>query len=472
MISVILCGGSGARLWPLSRAHYPKQFLDLNSDMSLLRETINRVSVLSDKFYFVANEEHRFMVAEHQRLSGVEGCVLLEPVARNTAPAIAAASLQAVEDGQGDEAMFVLPSDHLIPNDAAFREYLNSAEAFAKEGLVVTLGVQPTRAETGYGYIHCSLEIDEVSGARGVQEFTEKPALADAERFVKSEEYLWNSGIFIVTPNRYLSLLQEYAPEVFVSALESFEQRRADLDFVRLSKSHFEKSPSISIDNALMEPLSASSESVVVIPFKASWSDLGSWNSLWEVVDKDLANNAIVGDVLAQGVTNSYLHSSGRLLAAVGVDNIVIVESPDAVLVADKNNVQNVKHIVQQLEMEERSEYLHHREVYRPWGKYDLIGAGDGYQVKQITVSPGSALSLQKHQCRAEHWIVVKGCAEVVQGSETYMVHQNESTYIPIGQLHSLRNPTQEDLVIIEVQSGDYLGEDDIERLDDQYGRV
>ncbi|WP_415887081.1 mannose-1-phosphate guanylyltransferase/mannose-6-phosphate isomerase [Neptuniibacter sp. QD37_6] len=472
MISVILCGGSGARLWPLSRAHYPKQFLNLNSDMSLLRETVNRVRDLSDKFYFVANEEHRFMVAEQQRLADVKGTVLLEPVARNTAPAIAIAALQAVTDGCGDEAMVVLPSDHLITDGAAFRGYLKSAEKFAKEGLVVTLGVQPTRAETGYGYIHCTVEVDEASGARSVQQFTEKPIAADAEAYLGSGEFLWNSGIFIVTPNRYLYLLQKFAVEVFVSALESFKHKAADLDFVRVSKTHFKKSPSISIDYALMEPLCESSESVVVIPFELSWSDLGSWSSLWDLVSKDPANNAVVGDVLAQDVTNSYLHSSDRLVAAVGVDNLVIVESSDAVLVADKNDVQNVKHIVKRLEMEGRSEYVHHRAVYRPWGKYDLIGTGDGYQVKQITVSPGAALSLQKHECRAEHWVVVKGCAEVVQGSETYTVRQNESTYIPIGEVHSLRNPTEENLIIIEVQSGEYLGEDDIVRYKDQYGRI
>ena len=471
MISVILCGGSGARLWPLSRSQYPKQFLNLLSESSLLSSTIGR-SAQSDHCYFVANEEHRFLVAEQKRRSNANGKILLEPIGRNTAPAIAIAALLASADGLENEAMVVMPSDHLIEDADRFNEALRTAEGYARDGLIVTLGVSPTRPETGYGYIKSGKPVFGSADISWIEQFSEKPDQTTAEAYVLSGDFYWNSGIYIITPATYLAQLKKHAPDVYLKAVEAFEGLTVDSDFIRVSPAAFEQIPSISIDHALMEPLCKySNEAAVVIPYHSSWSDLGAWNSLWEVAEKDEAGNAVQGDVLLHGVKNSLLHSSGRLISAVGVEDLVLVETPDAVLIADKNSVLDVKNIVQWLEAENRSEYLHHREVYRPWGKYDLIGVGEGYQVKQITVSPGASLSLQKHSQRAEHWIVVKGCAEVLKGDSSFLVRENESTYIPIGEIHSLKNPTAEELVIIEVQSGSYLGEDDIERFDDLYGR-
>jgi len=471
MISVILCGGVGARLWPLSRSCYPKQFLQLSSDKSLLGNTLQRAEMCL-AHYFIANEEHRFLVAEQKRLAGLEGRILLEPKGRNTAPAIAAAAFQACADGYADEPMLILPSDHLIQDQTEFVASVYSAESYARDGKIVTLGIRPTRPETGYGYIARGGSVEGQGDASWIECFVEKPDKAKAQCFFESGEYLWNSGIYIVTPRVYLSLLKRFAEEVYFALEGAIVKSAPDNDFVRLCASAFELSPHISIDKAIMEPLCAAEDKAsVVLPFGSGWSDLGSWASLWEIAGKDEDDNSAVGDVLLHEVSNSYVHSSGRLVAVVGLDDAVVVESADAVLVASKRQVQDVKFIVEQLKEEQRSEYLHHREVYRPWGKFDLIEQGAGYQVKRIVVDAGQSLSLQRHKYRSEHWVVVKGVAEVTRGEVTYLVSENESTYISVGEIHSLKNPTQEPLVIIEVQSGAYLGEDDIERFEDRYGR-
>ena len=414
-----------------------------------------------------------FLVAEHKRRFDIAAKIILEPSGRNTAPAIAIAALMAAAEGLADEVMVVMPSDHLIEDISAFTEAIKTAENYARDGLIATIGIVPTRPETGYGYIKIgerALGSDEVSW---IDLFSEKPDQVTAESFICSGDFLWNSGIYVLSPKTYLGYLKTFAPEVYLSAVEAFEQVVVDRDFVRVSRLAFEQSPSISIDHALMEPLCQNfNEVAVVIPYHSNWSDLGTWNSIWEVAEKDDAGNSVNGDVLLHDVQNSLLHSTGRLISAVGVKDLVLVDTPDALLVADKSNVQYVKNIVQLLEKENRSEYFNHREVHRPWGKYDLIGVGQGYQVKQITVLPGASLSLQKHRKRAEHWIVVKGCAEVLKGNSSFLVRENESTFIPIGEIHSLKNPISEELIIIEVQSGSYLGEDDIVRLEDEYGRA
>ena len=474
MLPVILCGGSGSRLWPLSRTHYPKQFISLNDTFSLLQNAVSRLPV-ADSIYVICNQDHRFLVAEQVRDIEANVEILLEPCGRNTAPAIALAALSAVKKDRGDEVLLILPSDHHIDNALLFQERVAAAEVLAKQGRIVAFGVVPRSAETGYGYIkvqgasanNCDKSVFEID------QFVEKPALTVAEEYVSSGQYLWNSGIYACRSDRYLQLLREFSPDIYSSCLAAFEEASSDMDFIRIAKEPFAKCSDISIDYAIMEPLcNQSDSSAVVIPLDLEWSDLGSWSTLWDLKEKDHNANVVEGDVLLSNTRNSLVLSRDRLVAAVDVDGLVIVDTPDALLVADKEQVQNVKDIVDQLKSANRDEYIKHREVYRPWGKYDLIGRGEGFQVKQITVNAGAKLSLQKHEQRAEHWIVVKGEATIQRGNEQYVISKNESTYIPLGEIHSLSNLLDEELVMIEVQSGDYLGEDDIVRFEDLYGRI
>lgn len=473
MISVILCGGSGSRLWPLSRAHYPKQFLGLDSDLSLLQQTIQRVAEEVEASYLITNEEQRFLVAEQSRQSGWSGCIILEPEARNTAPALAACALQALADGRGDEAMLVLPADHMITDEARFKQALHAAQAHARDGYIVTLGIEPDRPHTGYGYIKQGPALDNQQSACWVEQFVEKPDAGSAKSYIASGQYLWNSGIYVVTPKRYLQLLNTYAADIVEHTREALRLGREEYDFRRMQQAAFARNPSISIDHAIMEPLcTANAKQALVIPLACGWSDLGSWDALYDVADKDAQGNVCIGDVLQYQVSNSYIHANQRLLSVVGVDGLIVVESADAVLVADRSKSEAVKQVVEHLKQEQRAEYLEHREVFRPWGKYDLIGDEPGFRVKKISVNVGASLSLQQHKYRAEHWVVVKGCAEVVRGDECFRIDKNQSTFIPIGELHSLKNIGQTELVIIEVQSGDHLSEEDIIRYQDSYGRV
>lgn len=471
IVPVILSGGSGSRLWPVSRELYPKQLLPLTGPNTMLQETILRVGGipnLSDPL-IVCNEEHRFMVAEQLRACGVVSkAIILEPCGRNTAPAVAVAALAALE-GSDCALLLVLPADHVIADKAAFHAACTSAISFAEQGKLVTFGVTPTAAETGYGYIKAGAALTSSDhSAFQVSAFVEKPDLNTAEKYVSSGDYLWNSGMFLFSAKRYLDELHEYAPEMFTACYQSYTKATQDRDFLRLDGEFFEQCPSDSIDYAVMEKTA----DAVVVPLNAGWNDVGSWTALLDVGEKDTSGNLVKGDVLVEGAVNSYISSEHRLVAAVGVQDHIIVETADAVLVAHKDQAQNVKAIVSQLKKNERSEALLHRKVYRPWGNYESVDSGDSYQVKRITVSPGSSLSLQMHHHRAEHWIVVKGTATVTKGDEVITLSENQSIYIPLGVTHRLQNPGVIPLELIEVQSGSYLGEDDIVRFDDTYGRV
>jgi mannose-1-phosphate guanylyltransferase len=458
----------------LSRTHFPKQFIPFDNSFSLLQNTVERLHDF-DSAIVVSNQNHRFLVAEQLRDIDASVDIIIEPCGRNTAPAIALAAFTAVSRGKSDEVMTILPSDHYIADIELFRMKVQKAEALAQQGKVVLFGIVPKRAETGYGYI----KVDSSAVREGadcsfdILQFTEKPEIDLAEKYVASGNFLWNSGIYSIRADRYLELLQEFCPEIYHTCTQAYQNAVSDMDFIRVAAEPFENCPSLSIDHAIMEPLCGVSKSAaVVLPLALEWSDLGSWLSLWEHRDKDQYANVVEGDVLLSNTENSLVLSRDRLVAAVGVENMVIVDTPDALLVASKDRVQDVKHIVEKLKQSQRDEYIKHREVYRPWGKYDLIGHGDGFQVKQITVNPGAKLSLQKHEHRAEHWVVVKGVADIQKGDERFTVEQNQSTFIPLGQIHSLVNSGSDELVMIEVQSGDYLGEDDIVRYEDLYGRV
>jgi mannose-1-phosphate guanylyltransferase len=474
MLPVILCGGSGSRLWPLSRTQYPKQFISLADSFSLLQNTVSRFRA-ADSIYVICNQDHRFLVAEQLRDNEAHVEILLEPCGRNTAPAIALAALSAVKNGKPDDVLLVFPSDHHIDDVSLFQEKVAEAEVLARQGSIVAFGVVPRSAETGYGYIKVKDAPANAcdKSAFEIEQFVEKPSLTVAEEYVSSGQYLWNSGIYACRADRYLELLKEFSPDIYSSCLAALEEASSDMDFIRIAEEPFAECPDISIDYAIMEPLcNQSDSSAVVIPLDLEWSDLGSWSALWDLKEKDQNANVVEGDVLLSNTRNSMVLSHDRLVAAVGVDGLVIVDTPDALLVADKEQVQNVKDIVDQLKSANRDEYIKHREVYRPWGKYDLIGQGEGFQVKQITVNAGAKLSLQKHEHRAEHWVVVKGEATIQRGDQQYVISKNESTYIPLGEIHSLSNLQDEELVMIEVQSGDYLGEDDIVRFEDLYGRI
>ena len=466
MIPVILSGGSGTRLWPLSRGQHPKQFLSLVSNHTMLQETVLRLQGIEDLKapIGVCNENHRFMMAEQLREINIPpAAIILEPIGKNTAPAVALSALAAESE---EDILLILPADHVIADIASFQAAVKNAESLAKEGNLVTFGIVPTAAETGYGYIKRGAENSGV--AFEVAAFVEKPDHDTALQYVESGEYFWNSGMFAFKAGRYLEELEKYNPEMLAACRESFATAQVDADFIRLDKAVFSQCPADSIDYAVMEK----TNKAVVIPLAAEWNDVGSWSALWDVTEKDESGNAITGDVLTVDTENSYLHSSSRLIAAVGASNLVIVETPDAVMVAPIDRVQEVKSIVDQLKQQQRSEADLHRKVYRPWGYYDSVDQGERHLTKRIVVKPGAKLSLQKHHHRTEHWIVVKGTALVTKADEQILLTENESTYIPIGVIHSLENPGIIPLEMIEVQSGSYLGEDDIIRFEDKYGRT
>lgn len=466
ILPVIMAGGSGSRLWPLSRQLFPKQFLTLNGEHSMLQATALRLSGIEHNApVVICNEEHRFSVAEQFRTSNINNSgIILEPVGRNTAPAIALAALNAVKNGD-DPLLLVLAADHVIKNEDAFCQSVEKAKALAEQGKLVTFGIVPTAPETGYGYIQGG---EAISDAFAVNEFVEKPDLATAEQYLASGDYYWNSGMFMFKASVYLSELKMHRPDIFEACEKSIAHTEADIDFIRVDKAAFEACPDDSVDYAVMEKTSHA----VVVPMDCGWSDVGSWSALWDIEDKDENGNALKGDVIAVNSTNSYVNAEEKLVAIVGLDDVVVVETKDAVLVAKKSEVQQVKKIVNQLKAEERSEFKLHREVYRPWGKYDSVDNGERFQVKRITVKPGAKLSVQMHHHRAEHWIVVSGTAMVTNGDKQIMLTENQSTYIPIGVVHALENPGKVELELIEVQSGSYLGEDDIVRFEDRYGRV
>lgn len=468
MIPIIMSGGTGSRLWPLSRQLNPKQFLPLaDASMSMLQATIKRLKGLDIELpRLICNEEHRFIAAEQMRKLNMEDAqILLEPVGRNTAPAVALAALQAVADGK-DPVLLILAADHLIKDEAGFRESVGAALPFAEAGKLVSFGVVPTHPETGYGYVQKGAS--EGPGGYKVAKFVEKPDLDTAKDYLLSGDFYWNSGMFMFRASRYLEELEKFRPDILAACRKAIAHSSQDMIFTRIDKEAFLACPEDSIDYAVMEKTA----DAVVVPLDVGWSDIGSWSALWEVSEKDESGNVFKGDVLSENTTGTYVHAEHRLVATVGVEDLVIVETKDAIMVAHKSQTQEVKRIVEQLKRDDRTEYVNHREVYRPWGVYDSIDNGQRYQVKRITVKPGAKLSVQMHHHRAEHWIVVCGTARVTNGDETYMVTENQSTYIPIGQVHSLENPGVIPLELIEVQSGSYLGEDDIIRFADNYGRV
>ncbi len=464
MIPVILSGGSGTRLWPLSRNQHPKQFLPLASDKTMVQETILRLQGLPDLQapLAVCNEDHRFMMAEQLREIGIHpNAIILEPAGRNTAPAIALAALAS----QPDDVLLVLPADHVITQAEPFKQAVAKANELAQQGYMVTFGIVPTAPETGYGYIKTGTALDQDSFR--IDQFVEKPELNTAQRYLEDGGYYWNSGIFAFKASRFLQELEKYRPDILAACKEAMQQAEHDQDFLRPDKEAFLACPADSVDYAVMEKTGQAA----MIPLDAGWNDIGSWSALWDITDKDSQGNAISGDVLALDSQDSFLLSSNKLLVTVGVDNLIVIETDDAVMIADKSRVQDVKQAVDQLKSQQRPEATIHRKVYRPWGYYHCIEEGVRHQTKRIVVNPGSKLSLQKHHHRAEHWIVVKGTALVTRGDEKILLSENESTYIPLGVVHCLENPGVIPLEIVEVQSGSYLGEDDIIRLQDDYGR-
>ncbi len=466
-LPVIMAGGSGTRLWPLSRELFPKQFLPLQGDATMLQVTIERLAGLCDaRPLVICNENHRFLVAEQLRqLDMLSGNILLEPVGRNTAPAIALAALQAVADGN-DPLLLVLAADHVIQDTAAFQAAIRRAVPHAESGALVAFGIVARRPETGYGYIRRGEPVGE--GAYRISAFVEKPALAVAETYLASGEYDWNSGLFLFRASRYLAELEKFRPDILQVCRQSLAGAQPDLDFVRVDAAIFRTCPDDSIDYAVMEKTAAA----VVVPMDAGWSDVGAFSSLWDVLPKDADGNVHRGDVLSHDSCNNLVFAENALVATVGLEDVVIVQTKDAVLVAARDRVQEVKQIVSRLRADGRSEHQVHREVYRPWGKYDSIDAAQRYQVKRITVKPGAKLSVQMHHHRAEHWVVVCGTASVTLNGETRLLCENESVYLPVGAVHALENPGKIPLELIEVQVGPYLGEDDIVRFEDRYGRA
>ncbi|MEZ8990156.1 mannose-1-phosphate guanylyltransferase/mannose-6-phosphate isomerase [Vibrio breoganii] len=464
LLPVIMAGGSGSRLWPLSRTHYPKQFISLTSDDTMLQETIKRLDGIEHKSPFlICNEEHRFVVAEQLRNNSIaHSGIVLEPVGRNTAPAIALAALQAVSDGD-DPLLLVLAADHVIKNEVKFADAVEQAKMHAIDGKLVTFGIVPTGPETGYGYIKQGNSVG--STGYDVERFVEKPNLETAIEYVASEEYLWNSGMFLFKASRYLEELEAHRPDILEACKKSIAGCTADLDFIRLDEAAFKACPDDSVDYAVMEK----TKDAVVVPLDAQWSDVGSFSSLWEVADKDQNGNVAHGDVITVGTHNSFIYSQSKLVSTVGVDDLVVVETKDAVLVAHKDKVQDVKSIVNELKKQNRNECKQHREVYRPWGSHDEIADGQRFHVKHLIVKPGESTATQMHYHRAEHWVVVQGTAKVLNGEKSYILSENESTYVAIGSPHKIENPGKVDLHLIEVRTGNYLEEDDIVRIE-EYG--
>ncbi len=468
ILPVILAGGSGTRLWPLSRKHYAKQYLALDGEVTMLQATVTRTSALHCASPLViCNEETRFLAAEQIRQMGQDGArILLEPIGRNTAPAIALAALHAGSDGD-DPVLLVMPADHKLSDPAAFTAAVDAALPLAQSGKLVTFGITPSRPETGYGYIRAG---DAIAGSDAlvVDAFVEKPNLATAEEYLSTGGYSWNSGIFLFRASRYLEELERFRPDIMTACRDAYAGKADDMDFLRFDEAAFLACPDESIDYAVMEQ----TESAAVLPIDAGWSDIGSWSALWEASEKNADGNCEIGDVLSLNGSGNYIHAGSRMVAAVGLQDMVVVETKDAVFVAPKARIDEIKALVAKMTAADRPELDHHRVVYRPWGRYDSIDIGDRHQVKRITVNPGAKLSVQKHHHRAEHWVVVRGCAKVTRGEETILLSENESTYIPLGEIHALENPGKIPLDLIEVQSGSYLGEDDIVRFEDKYGRT
>lgn len=467
LIPIILAGGSGSRLWPVSRQLYPKQFINLtNRDLSFLQETLIRLrGVPGLDAIVICNEDHRFLAAEQMR-EFEKTQLLLEPASRNTAPALTIAALEALEL-HDDPLLLVLPADHSIDNVSAFHRAIEEARPTAQSGYLVAFGVQALSPETGFGYIKPGPELAQTPGEL-VADFVEKPNFSTAEELVANGMYMWNTGIFIFQARLLLSELGRFRPTMLDVCQQAHQNRERDLDFIRVDRRTFLGCPSESIDHAIME----NTNLAAVIRLEAGWSDIGSWGSLWQNLEKDTDGNVIQGDVMTQDVENSLVRAEGRLVAVYGLRNTIVVETKDAVLVAEKQHVSEIGDVVESLEREGRSEHLLHNEVYRPWGAYELVSVGDRHKVKHITVKPGEGLSVQMHHHRAEHWVVVRGTARVRRGDSAYLVTENQSTFIPVGEVHSLENPGVIPLEMIEVQSGGYLEEDDIVRIEDRYGRT
>ena len=480
---VVLSGGSGTRLWPLSREKYPKQLLSLIGEDSLLQATVRRADGIAGTTLaepmVVCNEEYRFVIAEQLRLMGRPGRIVLEPLGRNTAPALTIAAQAAIKS-EADVVLLVMPADHVILDGEAFHAAVRQGAALAEGGAVVTFGITPDAPETGYGYIQSGAAY---SGAQRIARFVEKPDLATAQSYLDAGTYLWNSGIFMVRASVWLAAITSCRPDIAAACATAWAQGQTDGEFTRVGKDAFAQCPSDSIDYAVMERLASAGTPDanggpraelpvgVVIPLRAGWSDVGSWDALWQVLPKDAHGNVAQGDVLLQDSANTLALSEGRLVACVGVSDLIVVETADAILVCHKDKTQDVKKIVDRLKAQGRSESSLHRKVFRPWGWYDGVDAGERFQVKRIVVKPQGILSLQMHHHRAEHWIVVSGTAKVTRGEESFLVSENESTFIPLGTTHRLENPGRVPLEMIEVQSGSYLGEDDIVRFEDVYGR-
>ena len=479
IVPVILCGGSGTRLWPLSRAGFPKQFLSLTGDETLFQQAVLRIAGLESADVevsaplIVTNEEHRFIAAEQLRESGIEpGAFLLEPVGRNTAPALSFATLTALEQG-GDPILVVTPSDQMVVNQPAFIVAMQTAIRAAETGAIVVLGISPDRPEIGYGYIKAATEGTALLPEQifPVERFVEKPDTDTAQSYLDEGGYYWNAGIFVLKASVWMASLERFRPDIGVAVHVAWARRSMDKMFIRPGKAEFAAIPAESIDFAVMEQCPASEFSVKMVPLAAGWSDLGAWDAVWKVLTKDASGNVYFGDVLTTDSLNTLVYATSRLVSLVGVEDLIVIETADAVLVADRSSSQNVKAIVNQLNSTGREEHTLHRKVHRPWGWYDGIDEGERFKVKRIQVNPKASLSLQKHHHRAEHWVVVKGTAEIVCGDKTIFLTENQSTYIPLGETHRLTNPGAIPLEIIEVQSGSYLGEDDIVRFEDNYGR-
>ncbi|MFZ6690058.1 mannose-1-phosphate guanylyltransferase/mannose-6-phosphate isomerase [Undibacterium sp. SXout11W] len=476
VMPVILCGGSGTRLWPLSRSGFPKQFLVLSGTTSLFQQAVERINSIAnqdialDETLVVTNEEHRFLALDQLReLKTIKATLLLEPVARNTAPALTLAALRAIEQGE-DPILVVTPADQTITDQAAFTVALQQSVRAAADGAIIILGITPTLPETGYGYIKHQGDV-KTFGEYSVAQFAEKPDATTAQQYVDSGNYCWNSGMFVLRASTWLKALNQFRPDIAEATQTSWQDRSADAQFIRPTKAAFAEIPSESIDYAVMEKCPGSDIAINMVPLAAGWNDLGAWDAVWQVGAQDANGNVMKGDAFQADTTNSLIYASSRLVSAVGVDNLVIVETADAVLVANRSQSQQVKKIVNALEAQGREEHTLHRKVFRPWGWYDSIDEAERFKVKRIQVKPGASLSLQKHHHRAEHWIVVKGTAEVTCGEKVILLTENQSTYIPLGEVHRLKNPGAIPLEIIEVQSGSYLGEDDIVRFEDSYGR-